>query len=72
MRNVTLPDPRRTPLISIEEAAKVLGVGKNAAYKMAEAGTLPVVRIGVGRNLKVPVARLLREVLGIDPDTVRL
>lgn len=68
----TLPNPQRQPLLSIEEAAKVLGVGKNSAYKMAENGALPVVRIGVGRNLKVPTARLLREVLGINPEDVRL
>ena len=68
----TLPNPQRTPLLSIEEAAKILGIGKNTAYKMVDAGSLPVVRIGAGRNLKVPTARLLREVLGIDPSEVRL
>lgn len=70
--NVTLPDPQCQPLLSIEEAAKVLGLGKNTVYRMVEAGSLPVVRIGAGRNIKVPTARLLREVLGIDPSEVRL
>ncbi len=42
--------------LSVPEAAKVLGCGRIAAYKMAKAGTLPVLRIG--RSIRVPRAAL--------------
>jgi excisionase family DNA binding protein len=45
---------RRT--LTIEEAAKVLGIGRQTAYAAAKSGDLPAVRIG-GR-LVVPRVRL--------------
>jgi excisionase family DNA binding protein len=43
--------------LTVEEAAKVLGIGRNTAYEAAKSGDLPTVRVG-GRLL-VPRARLL-------------
>ena len=37
---------------SVEEAGKLLGVGRNAAYDAAKRGQIPVIRIG--RRLLVP------------------
>ena len=31
---------------SVEEAAKRIGVGKNAVYELAKAGKIPFIRIG--------------------------
>lgn len=45
------------------EAGQLLGISKDAAYKAAAAGQLPVIR--VGRRLLVPTAALLR-MLGVD------
>lgn len=50
------------PTLSIAEAAELVGIGRNAAYRAAAAGELPAIRIG--RRLRVPTARLL-ELLGI-------
>lgn len=50
------------PTLSIAEAAELVGIGRNAAYRAAAAGELPAIRIG--RRLRVPTARL-RELLGI-------
>jgi excisionase family DNA binding protein len=45
------------PTITVTHAAKLLGIGKNQAYKAAASGELPVVRIG--HRLLVPTARVL-------------
>ena len=43
--------------ITVEEAAKLLGVSRGLAYEGARTGAIPAVRIG--RRLLVPRARLL-------------
>jgi len=48
--------------ITVEEAAKVLGIGRGLAYEMARTGRLPTIRFG--RRLVVPlraVERLLED-----------
>ena len=44
--------------ISIQEAAKVLGIGRDQAYNAARLGQIPTIRIG--RRLLVPVPALER------------
>jgi excisionase family DNA binding protein len=44
--------------IGIEEAARLLGIGRATAYEAARKGQIPTIRIG--RRLLVPRARLLR------------
>jgi excisionase family DNA binding protein len=51
---------RRT--ISITEAAKVLGVGRNQAYEAARRGEIPTIKIG--KRLLVPLAVLERMLQG--------
>lgn len=48
--------------ISVEEAAKLLGISRGLAYQAAQRGELPTIRLGAKR-LVVPRARLL-EMLG--------
>lgn len=50
------------PVLTVEEAAQVLRVGKAAAYEAVRQGQIPVIRIGQ-RKLRVPTAKLL-EMLG--------
>lgn len=50
------------PTISVERAAKLLGVSRSAAYRAAANGQLPT--ISFGRRLLVPTSRLL-EMLGM-------
>lgn len=46
------------PLVmSVEEAARLLGISRGLAYESARRGQLPTIRIG--RRLLVPRARLL-------------
>jgi hypothetical protein len=61
-----IPDPREQPTISVEEAGRLLGLGRRKSYYEANrflathgAEGLPVVRFG--RTLRVPTARLLAE-----------
>jgi len=45
------------PTITVEHAAKLLGVSRSAAYRAVAAGQLPSLRLG--RRIYVPTARLL-------------
>ena len=44
--------------LTVDEAAKFLGVGRGTAYEAVRRGEIPVVRIG--KRLLVPVAALER------------
>jgi excisionase family DNA binding protein len=57
-QDLTLDDLRRMPSISVEQAAKVLGIGRNSAYIAARRGEIPTVRFGA--RLRVPTPRLLQ------------
>jgi excisionase family DNA binding protein len=48
--------PRAT--LSVEEAGRILGIGRSAAYEAARRGQLPTIRIG--RRLLVPLPMLQR------------
>lgn len=50
-------------VIPIEDAGKILHKKRSAAYEMAKRGEIPT--LGAGRNLVVPVAKLLH-ILGFD------
>ena len=47
---------------SIDEAARILGIGRSTAYAAAHDGTLPVIR--VSKRLLVPAARLAQMLEG--------
>ncbi len=50
--------------VSVEEAARVLGIGRTLAYRLAAAGELPVPVVRIGRKLRIP-AEPLRVLLGL-------
>ena len=54
--------------LSVEEAAKVLGIGRNLCYDKCKSGEIPVIRIG--RRLLVPRSALLK--LLADPKPLNL
>lgn len=47
---------------TVEEAAKLLGIGRTSAYQASRTGELPTIR--VGRRLVVPVTALDRLLSG--------
>jgi excisionase family DNA binding protein len=52
-------EPNPTKLtVTVEEAAKLLGIGRSAAYQAAKTGELPVIKLG--RKLLVPIVQLER------------
>jgi excisionase family DNA binding protein len=51
---------RRT--LTIDEAAKALGIGRNQAYEAAHRGEIPTIKIG--KRLLVPTAALERMLQG--------
>ncbi len=51
--------------LTVEEAAKLLGVSRGSAYEAVRSGELPVVRLG--RRLLVPRQALDRLLAGSDP-----
>jgi excisionase family DNA binding protein len=56
------------PTISVEHAAKLLGVSRSAAYRAVAAGQLPHLRLG--RRIYIPTARLLA-MLGVSAEERR-
>jgi excisionase family DNA binding protein len=56
------------PTISVEHAAKLLGVSRSVAYRAAASGKLPTITFG--RRLRVPTYRLL-EMLGLPVEEER-
>lgn len=42
--------------VSVEDAARILGIGRSLAYQLANDGQIPTLRLG--RRLLVPRARL--------------
>jgi excisionase family DNA binding protein len=59
---ITLEVAELPPTISVEHAAKLLGVSRSVAYRAAATGELPTITFG--RRLLVPTYRLL-EMLGL-------
>ena len=57
---------RRT--ISVEEAGRLLGLGRGLAYEAARLGTIPAIRMG-DRRLVVPLAKLA-VLLGETPESL--
>lgn len=53
-------EPRRT--YDVEEAGRLLGIGRNAAYEAVKRGDIPSIRIG--KRLLVPKAILDRMLAG--------
>jgi len=51
-------------VLSVEEAAEILGLGRSAAYEAARRGDLPTIALGARRRI-VPTAKLL-ELLGVE------
>jgi excisionase family DNA binding protein len=54
---LTLPQIRERATLSVAEAGRLLGMGRDASYRAAKRGDLPAIQIG--RRLIVPVPRLL-------------
>ncbi len=64
MQTVIVPNPLEQPLLTVEEVAEIVGCCRATAYNMVTRGELPVIR--VGSRIRIPTARLRREVLGLD------
>ena len=54
------------PVLTVEEAAAALRIGRSAAYEAVRSGELPAVRIG--RSIRVPRHRL-EVLLGLENGT---
>ncbi len=57
-------------IYSVEEAAKILGIGRSAAYQAVRTGEIPSIRIG--RRLLVPVQALEQLLLTAKPSTTEM
>ena len=55
--------------MSVPEAGRRLGLGRNASYEAARRGELPVLRFG--RKLRVPIIAFERLLAGTKPSTVQ-
>ena len=57
MNNV-LPSVEERPTVSVEEASRILGIGRSLAYHAIATGEIPSIRIG--QRIFVPTAALRR------------
>lgn len=55
--------------VTVEEAAKLLGIGRSTAYELIHTGDIPSLRLG--RRLVVPVAQIADQ-LGLSHDDIWL
>ena len=56
-------EPIPNPLtLTVEQAAKILGIGRSTAYELVHTGAIPSLRLG--RRIVVPTARLAEQ-LGV-------
>lgn len=62
---MNLDDLRGHLTVSVPEAGRLLGIGKDASYAAAKNGQIPTLRFG--RSLRVSVPKLLA-MLGATPD----
>jgi len=53
------PPTNQVRTVSVPEAGRWLGIGRNASYEAARRGDIPTIRIG--RLLRVPVVALERK-----------
>jgi len=61
-------EPTSRPLtLTVEQAAKVLGIGRSTAYELVHTGAIPSLRLG--RRIVVPTAKLA-ECLGVRTDAI--
>ena len=64
IRDRAVPRAEDEPTIPLwPDAGAIMGLGKDATYKAAHAGEIPVLQFG--RRMRVPTARL-RALLGLD------
>jgi len=62
---VTLDEAQRLPtVLSVEQAGRLFGLGRSAAYDAVRRGEIPTLTFG--RRLLVPAAACL-SMLGLDP-----
>jgi excisionase family DNA binding protein len=54
--------------VTVEQAAKLLGIGRSTAYELVHTGDIPSLRLG--RRIVVPTAELAKR-LGADPIRLR-
>ena len=57
-------DSPQRQTITVTEAAKLLGVGRNQAYEAVRRGEIPAIRIG--RRLLIPIRALERKLEGAE------
>ena len=62
MTTTAVPGPLT---VTVEQAGRLLGISRGAAYRAAARGQIPTIRLG--RRLLVPTARL-HQLLGITDD----
>ena len=66
---MTADEVRALPaVVDLSTAAKVLGLGRSAAYELVRTGGWPTPVLRLGRLIKVPSAPLV-ELLGLKPAT---
>lgn len=67
MRNSSSPMTPK-PLLSVEEAAILLGETRSTLYRALKAGTLPLPVFRIGSRIRIPRRAVERLIDGLDPE----
>lgn len=57
----------RSLTLTVEQAARIFGIGRSTAYELVHTGDIPSLRLG--RRIVVPVAHVA-DLLGLRPDEI--
>ena len=57
-----IPDPREVPLLTVDQTAEFLGIGRTACYDAINRDEIPHIRLG--RRIRVPTASI-RAMVGL-------
>jgi len=60
-----IPNPLIEPIIGVERAGQILGIGRSKAYELAQTNNFPVGVLKIGRTYHVLTSSLV-ETLGLD------
>ena len=60
------------PVLTLEEAARLLGIGRSSAYNLAKHGAFPAPVLRIGKLYRIPTAGLLHVLgaSGLSPEPV--
>ena len=65
---IPCPDPEDQATVTVDDAARIIGISRGSMYRAIDRGEIPIVR--VGKRVLIPTATLRRMLHLDDPATM--